>query len=266
MHTSLAKLVTGLTPAREQAYQERMMLRIARNSEAAIRKEIARAMRDIAKNGDDAFELHETRMNNVITSMYTAAFNFFGDRMWKATQKASRSMEVKRDVPLTPQFDLARRLWIAASAAFKVTEIAGTTLEQSQEAIRQATAEAVELGLGEAEAAALIQRRIGEISGDLSRLRSRIISRTESHAASNASTQLAVKASGLPMQKEWIASGGERTRSSHRIMNGKKVDIDTPFSVPRMKGGFDTMMQPGDINGSAENVINCRCVLGYSLP
>jgi hypothetical protein len=262
-----SKLVTGLTPAREQAYHERMMLRIARNSEGAIRKEVARAMRDIAKNGDGAIELHETRMNNVITSMYTAAFNFFGDRMWKATQKASRTMEVKRDVPLTPQFDLARRLWIAASAALKVTEIAGTTLEQSQEAIRQATAEAVELGLGEAETAALIQRRIGEISGDLSRLRSRIISRTESHAASNASTQLAVKASGLPMQKEWIASGDEnRTRSSHRIMNGKKADIDTPFSVPRMKGGFDTMMQPGDINGSAENVINCRCVLGYILP
>lgn len=257
-----SRLITGLTPNREQAYQERMMLRIARDSEAAIRREVARAMRDIARNGEDALELHERRMNNILTSMYRAAFRFFGDRMWQATQKSSKPTETKREaVPLTPQFDLARRLWIAATAAYKVTEIAGTTLEQAQEIIRQATAEAVELGLGEAETATLIQRRVGEIGGDLSRLRSRIISRTESHAASNASTQMAAKSSGLPMQKEWIASGGERTRTTHLSAHGQKVGMDEPFNV-----GGALLMQPGDPSGPAKEVINCRCVVGYSLP
>jgi uncharacterized protein with gpF-like domain len=256
------RLITGYTPAREQAYQERMMLRIARDSEAAIRKEISRAMRSIARNGEDEIETHNRRMTNIITSMYSAAFRLFGDRMWQATQKSKLPMEQKRDsVPLTPQFDLARRLWIATSAAYKVTEIAGTTLKQSQEVIRKATAEAVELGLSEAETATLIQRRIGELGADLSRLRARVISRTESHSASNASTQMAAKASGLPMQKEWIASGGERTRETHMIANGKTVGIDEPFNV-----GNDLLMQPGDVNGSAEEVINCRCVVGYSLP
>jgi uncharacterized protein with gpF-like domain len=257
-----SRLITGLTPNREQAYQERMMLRIARDSESAIRREVARAMRDIARNGEDALELHERRMNNILTSMYRAAFRFFGDRMWQATQKANKPTETKREaVPLTPQFDLARRLWIAATAAYKVTEIAGTTLEQAQEIIRQATAEAVELGLGEAETATLIQRQVGEIGGDLSRLRSRIISRTESHAASNASTQMAAKSSGLPMQKEWIASGGERTRTTHLSAHGQKVGMDEPFNV-----GGELLMVPGDTNGSAKNTINCRCAVGYSLP
>jgi uncharacterized protein with gpF-like domain len=257
-----SRLITGLTPAREQAYQERMMLRIARSSEAPIRREVARAMRAIARDGEEAISTHEERMRNIITSMYTAAFNFFGDRMWQATQKANNPHEQKRDaVPLTPQFDLARRLWIVTSAAYKVTEIAGTTLSQAQKAIRQATAEAVELGLSEADTAALIQRRVGELGADLSRLRARVISRTESHAASNASTQMAAKASGLPMQKEWIASGGERTRETHLSAHGQKVGIDDPFTV-----GGSLLMQPGDVNAPAEEVINCRCVVGYSLP
>ena len=256
------RLITGLTPTREQAYQERMMMRIARDAESAIRREVARAMRDIARNGANAIELHERRMNNILTSMYRAAFRFFGDRMWQATQKAKQPTEQKREsVPLTPQFDLARRLWIAATAAYKVTEIAGTTLDQAQEIIRKATAEAVELGLDEKATAELIQRRVGEIGGDLSRLRSRVISRTESHAASNASNQMAAKASGLPMQKEWIASGGERTRSTHSAAHGKKVDMDEPFNV-----GGSLLMQPGDPSGPAREIINCRCVCGYSLP
>lgn len=260
------RLITGLTPTREQAYQERMMLRIARDSEAAIRREVARAYRAIARDGDDAIELHERRMNNIITSMYRAAFRFFGDRLWQSTQKSIRGMEVKKgEVPLTPQFDMARSIWIRANAAYKVTEIAGTTLEQSRNMIAQVTAEAVEKGLDESQTASLIQRRVGEIGGDLSRLRSRVISRTESHAASNASQQMAAKSSGLKMQKEWIASGSERTRSTHAKANGQTVGIDEPFTISKQDGGVDLMQQPGDSSASAENVINCRCAVGYSL-
>lgn len=264
-----SRLITGLTPTREQAYQERIILRLARDSEMAIRREVARAYRDIANNGEDVLQIHEERMNRILTSLYNAAFGTFGRRMWSATQKANQPNEQKRDtVPLTPQFDLARRVWIAATAAYKVTEITNTTLSQAQEIIRQSTAEAVELGLSEVETAALIRRRIGEVGGQLSRLRSRIISRTESHAASTASTQMAAKASGLPMQKEWISAGlTERSRDIHYYtMNGQKVEIDEAFVVPRKSGGSDLLQQPGDINGSAENVINCRCVCGYSLP
>ena len=58
-----------------------------------------------------------------------------------------------------------------------------------------------------------------------------------------------------------IASGGERTRIAHASAHGQKVGIDDPFVV-----GGDLMQQPGDVNGSAANVINCRCVAGYRLP
>ena len=90
------------------------MLRLARDSEMAIRREVARAYRDIARNGEDALQLHEERMNRILTALYNAAFGTFGRRMWNATQKSNQPHEQKREaVPLTPQFDLARRLWIS---------------------------------------------------------------------------------------------------------------------------------------------------------
>jgi uncharacterized protein with gpF-like domain len=258
-----SRLITGLTPAREQALQERLMLRIARSAENPIKREIARAMRAIANGVDDALDTHERRMNYIITRIYGTAFNAFGQRMWDAIQKSSKPDEHKRDndVPLTPQFDLARQLWIRSVAAEKVIEIAGTTLEQAKKIIQEATAEAISLGMDEKATAALIQSRIAEKGGDLSRLRSRVIARTESHSASNASNQMAASASGLPMMKEWLSSGGERTRETHLIAGGQTVPIDQPFSV-----GMDYLMQPGDPSGSAEEIINCRCAVGYSLP
>ena len=237
------------------------MLRIASGSEKAIRREIARAYRAFYRGDDGALETHERRMSSILSKVYNACFDVFGDRMWSSIQKSHKPTESKREsVPLTPQFDLARRLWITTSAAYKVTEIVGTTREQALQIIQKATEDAIAEGLGEIDTAALIRSRIAEAGGELSRLRSRMIARTESHSASTASTQMAVKASGLPMQKEWIASGGERTRTAHASAHGQKVNMDEPFNV-----GGELLMVPGDVNGSAANVINCRCVCGYSL-
>lgn len=257
-----SKLITGLSPAREQAIQERLMLRLSRQAEKPFMREIQRANRAIMRGDEGAMQTHEDRLNRIMVRLYSAAFDAFGVRMWNAAKKSIMPDEVKRDgsVPLTPQFDLARQIWIKAVAAEKVTQIAGTTKEQAQRIIQQATADAIEQGLDETGTAKLIQSRIAQDGARLSRLRSRVISRTESHSASNASTQMAAKASGLPMQKEWIASGGERTRENHLLASGQTVNIDEPFVV-----GGDYLMQPGDPSGSAEEIINCRCAVGYSV-
>ena len=238
------------------------MLNLARQAEQPLRREIYRSMRAIARGSDGAQESHERRINQIITSIYSTAFNAFGQRMWNAAKKSMMPTESKRDgnVPLTPQFDLARQIWIRAVAAEKVTQITNTTKEQAEKIIQGALDDAIAEGMSEAETARLIQSRIETDGGSLSRLRSRVISRTESHAASNASTQMAASASGLPMQKEWIASGGERTRETHLMAHGQTVPMNEPFIV-----GMDYLMQPGDPSGSAEEVINCRCVAGYSV-
>jgi uncharacterized protein with gpF-like domain len=256
-----ARLITGLTPSREQALQERMLMQLARSAENPIKREIARATRAIAAGKSDAIEVHKKRMNSILTRLYKQAFKMFGRRLLNNIVKHNSPDELKKgDVPETPQFDLARQMWISSNAALKVTQIAGTTEKQALDIIRVATSDAIEAGLDEKATGRLIQARIGEKGGQLSQLRGRMISRTESHASSNASNQLAAKSTRLPLKKEWISSGGERTRETHFNANGQTVDIDQPFSV-----GFDLLMQPGDPSGSAEEVINCRCAVGYSL-
>ncbi len=257
-------LITGLSPAREQALMERLFLRIARDIEPRLRREIKRTMNQLARSADhDAIlAAHEGRMYRILTRAYNLSFNASGQRIWEASKKHMRGLETKRDtsIPTTPQFDAARKRWIESVGAMKVTEIAGTTREQAIKIIDEALAEAVELGYGEREAARLIRSKMAEKGGQLSRLRSRIIARTESHQAATASAQIAAKSSGLPMKKEWIASGGDRSRDSHNDANGQIRPIDEPFAV-----GMDLLMYPGDPSGSAEEVINCRCVVGYSL-
>jgi len=253
--------ITGLTPQREQALSERMMIRLARTYEPRITREIYRATRDISKGNINAIDTHEQNMGKILTGLYSRAFKEFGQRLWNAVKKSNNDMEVKRDgdVPLTPYFDLARQLWIKSTAASKVTQITGTTIEQAQKIIQEATAEAIGLGYDEKQTARLIQQRIAEDGGTLSRLRSRVISRTESHAASNASTQMAATASGLPMMKQWVTSGS-RVRDTHMMVSTDPIKLDELFAV-----GESMLMQPGDPSGDASEIINCRCQAVYSL-
>ncbi|BDT39519.1 phage minor head protein [Streptomyces yaizuensis] len=54
--------------------------------------------------------------------------------------------------------------------------------------------------------------------------------------------------------KKWVAVLDDRTRDAHREADGQEVALDEPFTV-----GGERLRYPGDPNGSAGNVINCRC-------
>ena len=53
--------------------------------------------------------------------------------------------------------------------------------------------------------------------------------------------------------KIWVAVQDGETRDSHAITDGEEKPINMAFS--------NGLMFPGDPNGSAEEVINCRCVI-----
>lgn len=61
---------------------------------------------------------------------------------------------------------------------------------------------------------------------------------------------------GYTMVKQWVAVGDDKTREAHLHANGQIVPIDEPFIVDG-----EELMYPGDPNGSAENIINCRCTM-----
>lgn len=59
---------------------------------------------------------------------------------------------------------------------------------------------------------------------------------------------------GLAFDKRWLATRDERTRPSHAEADGQVVASDQPFVV-----GGSELAFPGDPNGPAGEVINCRC-------
>jgi hypothetical protein len=62
------------------------------------------------------------------------------------------------------------------------------------------------------------------------------------------------------MKKVWISDQGESARDEHMDANGQAVALSENFSV-----GGESLEYPGDPGGSAENIINCKCVIGYEL-
>ena len=61
------------------------------------------------------------------------------------------------------------------------------------------------------------------------------------------------KEKGADVVKQWDASLDSRTRESHAIVDGEIRELDKPFS--------NGLMFPGDPDGPAAEVINCRCAL-----
>lgn len=65
------------------------------------------------------------------------------------------------------------------------------------------------------------------------------------------------KEMGIGLRQEWLATLDGRTRHSHRQMDGVKVEVGEKFP--------NGCRFPGDPQGPAEEVYNCRCTLVAAL-
>lgn len=115
-------------------------------------------------------------------------------------------------------------------------------------------------GLIRGEGYARIAKRL-EKSTEMSANKTIRIVRTEGHRAQSVGRKLAVDnvegaadRLGIKIKRVWVATSDDRTRDSHKAMDGKEADDDGLFTLPsgvRTEG-------PG-MSGVAEEDINCRC-------
>ena len=105
-------------------------------------------------------------------------------------------------------------------------------------------------------------------NSDITKNRAELIVRTESTKAANVGKMLGVADMGVAVEKQWISATDIRTRRiprnqyDHLHMNGKRVPFDAGFVVPSTRS-IDLMMYPGDPQGAAGNVCNCRCTVVF---
>lgn len=105
-----------------------------------------------------------------------------------------------------------------------------------------------------------VDRIVKELeTSDITSNRARLIVRTETTRAANYGGMISAWNNDWEMEKTWNEVKDFRTRLSHRHgtgVGGEKIDLLERFS--------NGLMFPGDPDGPASEVCNCRCVLTYS--
>ena len=266
----MARTLTRRTRRQEQIQQAVILDRLTAKYQPLIRNEINAAMRRYARAYGDGNTLamtaaeqgHIERTERLMSRLWRESGSVFADRVIEAAK--SNTQRITKDViPTTEQADRIIAAWALAYGGRKITQITSTTMRD----INAIIAMGIEQGLSERE----IAREIAVIAPTKSASRAQTIARTETHAASQGATQEMAEATGLQMVRVWTTAIDERTRNlsdgasfDHVAADGQRRGMNEPFVIEGVDGP-EQLMYPGDPDGSAGNVINCRCCLVFEL-
>lgn len=237
-----------------QKYAERIFYK-------AIRKQLNQYLDEVKKRGRIDFDLEGIitvePMLDAYEKVYTRVMKVFGQETL-ANLKQSMQKEVSVD------WDVLIAQWLAGNEILNPSDTT-SKIVMVTESTKRAVNKSVQVALKEGTS---VQRFARELSymPDFSYRRGVLIARTELVAASNAGSVLGAQASGIPTRKVWLSTQDDRTRDTHIIVDGQKVEnLEATFEVPNEMGGTDKMQYPGDssMGAMASNTINCRCTVIY---
>lgn len=235
-----------LIEAVQNAYREPIYL--------AIKAQVDYFANNYAK-GEIVTELPTAKLNKALRGLYETAGTRNAEYVRQQIKRnARKGFDTVGDKILWMVNEFYRQNLLSQA----VTPITRTTRKQIEIVLLQAAAE----GWGVDKTVAALKRT------DITRARAELIVRTETMKAANAGAMLAAAEMDIAVSKKWISANDDRTRRiprdqyDHLHMNAREVGYDQPFIVPSTKS-IDAMMYPGDPNGSAGNVCNCRCTVAF---
>lgn len=141
---------------------------------------------------------------------------------------------------------------VRTQLASKVTEIAETTRKRIQDTLIASQNEG------------LLSSEIGKVlrAVVIDPKRALTIARTESTLANSMGKELSASQwaneTAQELYKTWVHSGNRNERPSHVLAQGQAIPANASFNV-----GGESLRYPGDLSGSAANVINCGCTVVY---
>jgi len=239
------------------AVQNAMAERYADQLSSVLSTEMQRMLRTYRITGTAIHaDEHVVIMGTILRALWKDTINAVG-RVDNLVDIKSEDAEFLEEV---------LRRYIEAYGQIRISQISLATHKQIQEAIHT--------GLRKGESIDEVVARLQETAPQLSRLRSEVIARTEVHSAAIFTSMESAKASPFELLKEWASADDHRTRDfgegsettnefNHRVMDGVAVPMDAKFLVPHKLGFTEALDFPGDPNGSASNIIRCRCALTY---
>ncbi len=173
----------------------------------------------------------------------------FGDRVLRDLKSVAGAIETKDS---SIRFRSLFTEWVDRNVGKRIDDISETTKKKLKRAVEDFQESGEPLDQLSDEIEGLYEGFAGG--------RAEVIARTEVHAASNAASTEAAKATGIPnLRKEWIFTEDKRTRPEHRLsQDDSVVGIDEKFDV-----AGEALDAPGDPDGSPGNIINCRCSVAF---
>ena len=152
-----------------------------------------------------------------------------------------------------------RNFLLTANMSERITSVEGTYISTIQKLL----ANRLEDGKTIAEASREIEKIVKK--PNFYRWQAERIARTETTTAANFAAVEANEVTDFVMEKVWISGSDNRVRRTppneydHQDLNGKTVGPKEAFKTSR----GEMLMFPGDTNGSAGNIINCRCSVAF---
>ena len=235
--------------------------RIALRYQKLIKRELKKTANQLAnsyetnQNDSQFAEIqaqHKTRMTEILTDLS------------KETSERFKAFKLTGKKDIFDNF-VENSIYsiLASNVLTTATTVSSNTVATASAVIMQTMVNAVSNPIA-AEPENVANAIANRIGGQNSVSRAMTIARTETHKAANVSqytrAESAATDSGLDVVVEWISTNDGRVRDSHKNTNGQTRPMGQPFNV-----GGESMKYPSDPTASAENTINCRCVLGYDV-
>lgn len=239
---------------RDYREQLNLYLNLTKNLNAKLKRLFKKTGRKAEREYLDVGDMYYKFLEDFADELYKILSTHYRAVITASSQRIIKQREKKQE----DEIDIIVQSYIATVTATKVTQVTETTKRQIRKAIKKGIAD----GLSIAEIGKLIRQ-----NKSFAPYRSTMIARTETHSAMNYGNFEISKRIGLKV-KQWRSALDDRTRDWHKVMNKKTRPRDEFFIIitPAGKGTTfeDRMMCTGDYqNGSALNVINCRCFTLY---
>lgn len=229
----------------------------------ALRKQYIRVINSVKRYGvqyarnELNLTLFNREMEGAVKKIYLQAGLFMANRTLSELKK-SRSNDRKEnkgaDKPCSPlSYKYATFGFNEEWVAMIIDYFSRHLLEKAVIGVSETTRDRILTVLSKAtEEGWSLDQIVKELS-DLTQIRgrARMIVRTETVRAANYGVLLGADKYEYETVKEWVAVNDNRTRHSHREVDGEKRENDQSFS--------NGLLFPGDPSGPPESTINCRC-------
>lgn len=172
----------------------------------------------------------------------------------ESLSRKADSLTVRAALEYLETYGVQRTRQIAATTAKQLTQIVVTGQRE---------------GLSNMQIMRQLVNRIPKLAAT----RAKIIAETEVHSATQFGAYNAALRSGRLLRKVWNTVEDDQVRDfqqgaqySHRLAEGQQKPLDNSFQIPHISGGTESLRFPGDPEGSAGNIIHCRCAMTFEEP